>query len=361
MITGLSLRNFTVFAKADFEFASGLNVIAGENGTGKSHVLKVAYATDAVLARGARETTSLSPTKNYLESAVAGKLRGVLKPEGLGRLARRQQGVNRCEITARFSDEDQIGFLFNTKSTANVTILSVPQHWRNQPPVFVPTRELLSIFPSFIAINEDLDLPFEETWSDTCRLLEKPLAKGKRLDEIAELLRPMEGILEGKVILEGGRFYIKSEVGKLEVHLVAEGLRKIGMIAQSIANGSLVGQSSLFWDEPEANLNPKIIKQVAQTILRLCLLDVQVFIATHSLFLMRELEVLLKNKEFAGVATRFIGLHSKRSHSDHQGPLRVSRGVVKINQGETFYDMGEITSLQEELSQSDRFMDSERS
>ena len=30
MITGLTLKNFTVFADADFEFATGLNVIAGE-------------------------------------------------------------------------------------------------------------------------------------------------------------------------------------------------------------------------------------------------------------------------------------------------------------------------------------------
>ena len=65
MISGLSLKNFTVFAKADFKFANGLNVIAGENGTGKSHVLKVAYAINAVLARGARETISAAPTKNY--------------------------------------------------------------------------------------------------------------------------------------------------------------------------------------------------------------------------------------------------------------------------------------------------------
>ena len=348
MISGLSLRNFTVFAKADFDFAGGLNVIAGENGTGKSHILKVAYAVSAVLARGAKETTSAAPTKGYLETAMANKLRGVLRPEGLGRLARRQQGVNRCEVTAKFASNHDIAFSFNTKSTANVSIQTLPRQWQEQLPLYLPTRELLSIYPNFIAINEQMELPFEETWSDTCRLLERPLAKGKRLSAVGYLLHPMEDILEGKVVLEGGRFYIKSEVGKLEVHLVAEGLRKLGMIAQLIANGSLIGESSLFWDEPEANLNSKIIKQVARTILQLCRTGVQVFVATHSLFLMRELEILLKEKEFAETATRFIGLHPKKSG-------------VRVEQGETFYDMGEIVALREELSQSDRFMVSERS
>ena len=68
--------------------------------------------------------------------------------------------------------------------------------------------------------------------------------------------------------------------------------------------------------------------------------------ATHSLFLMRELEILLK-KEFAGIPTRFIGLHSGKSG-------------VKVEQGETAYDMGKIVALHEQLSQSDRFMASER-
>jgi len=63
---------------------------------------------------------------------------------------------------------------------------------------------------------------------------------------------------------------------------------------------------------------------------------------------MRELEILLKDREFAGTATRFIGLHPRKSG-------------VRVEQGETFYDMGELASLQEELSQSDRFMKSERS
>ena len=75
---------------------------------------------------------------------------------------------------------------------------------------------------------------------------------------------------------------------------MAEGLRKLAMIARLIATGSLIGTGSLFWDEPEANLNPKVIKNVARTILQLCQSGIQVFVASHSLFLMRELDILLR-------------------------------------------------------------------
>ena len=43
MLSSLQVKNLTVFADADFQFAEGLNVIVGENGAGKTHILKAAY------------------------------------------------------------------------------------------------------------------------------------------------------------------------------------------------------------------------------------------------------------------------------------------------------------------------------
>src|SRR5258708_7924916 len=102
MLTRLILKNFTVFAEADFQFTPGLNVVVGENGAGKSHALKAAYTVAAVSAWGEKHSSSSTPTKNYLESAIAKKLQAVFRPDQLGRLARRRRGVNRCEVEGRF-------------------------------------------------------------------------------------------------------------------------------------------------------------------------------------------------------------------------------------------------------------------
>ncbi len=177
-------------------------------------------------------------------------------------------------------------------------------------------------------------------------LLGAPLAKGPRLGEIKHLLEPLEEQLGGKVALDDGRFYLRTQSGSIEAHLVAEGLRKLAMIARLIAAGSLTRTSSLFWDEPEANLNPKVIKRVARTILQLCQSGIQVFVASHSLFLLRELGILLKTAEFQEVAARFFGLHPGDD------------GVV-VRQGDTVDDIGTIDALQEELSQSDRYLAAE--
>ncbi len=347
MLSSLALKNFTVFSDVTLTFAKGLNVIVGENGAGKSHVLKAAYTVAAVSARGERESGSPVPSKIYLEKAIAKKLRGVFKPDSLGRLVSRRPGRTRAEVLAKFDLKKlRIGFSFNSSSKTDVTIDTCPIQWEGMPPVFLPTRELLTIYPGFVPLYESTELPFEETWRDTCLLLGAPLAKGPRLQEIKRLLDPLEEQLGGKVELDDGRFYLKMASGRMEAHLAAEGLRKLAMIARLIATGSLIGTGSLFWDEPEANLNPKVIKGVARTILQLCQSGIQVFVASHSLFLIRELDILLKCHEFKDIPSKFFGLHIEDSG-------------VTIEQGEQVDDIGMIDALQEELSQSDRYLQSE--
>jgi hypothetical protein len=51
--------------------------------------------------------------------------------------------------------------------------------------------------------------------------------------------------------------------------LVPEGLRKLAMLACVIATVELLDSGMLVWDEPEANLNPRFLRPMAQTILDL--------------------------------------------------------------------------------------------
>ena len=63
--------------------------------------------------------------------------------------------------------------------------------------------------------------------------------------------------------------------------MLAEGLCKIGLLWLLIRNGELSERSVLFWDEPEANLNPKLFGVVVKVLLELQRMGVQIFIATH--------------------------------------------------------------------------------
>jgi len=347
MLDSLTAKNFTAFTSVEFNFSPGLNVIVGENGTGKTHVLKLAYSAIYVSVRSSKEAGAGSPTKAYLQSAVAEKLVAVFRPDELGRLARRDRpGRQRCEVKCSFlRTHNRLAFSFNTASKTDVTIEETPSAWVNKLPVYLPTRELLTIYPGFVSLYETTYLPFEETWRDTCILLGAPLARGPRERSIKALLAPLEEVMGGKVELDvSGRFYLSIGGVSMEMHLVAEGLRKLAMIARLIATGSLVDKGSLFWDEPESNLNPKVIKVIARTILHLSRGGIQVFIASHSLFLIREIDILIQSAEFEGTKARFFGLHRNDSG-------------VEVGQGDSIDDIGPIDALDEELTQSDRYLD----
>ncbi|HQF92468.1 MAG TPA: AAA family ATPase [Synergistaceae bacterium] len=341
MLRRMHIRNMTVFSDADLIFSPALNVFAGENGTGKTHILKVAYALLAATAAEGR-IPGATPSKTVLQPRIADKLVAVFRAETLGRLARRRQGRARCDVALSFDNERRnTAFSFATNSKSEVSVDQLPGEWGDVAPVYFPTRELLTIYPGFVPMYDAHYLEFEETWRDTCLLLGAPVRKGARERRVRELLEPLEDAMGGSMELDGnGRFYLRTPGGRMEMPLVAEGHRKLGMVARLIATGALLEKGYLFWDEPEANLNPRIVRQVARTILALCANGIQVFAATHSLFLLRELDILLGN----GVRSRFFG-------------LRRGDDGATVEQGDSVDDMGNITALDEELDQSDRYME----
>lgn len=345
MLKRITLKNLTVFSEADLKFGQNLNVIIGENGAGKTHLLKMIYSVLAVSAEEGRKPKMTTPTKSFLQTRLADKLVNIFRPESLGRLAKRKQGRERCDISLVFEQSDwNIAFSFASNSKSEVSIEKLPDTWIDVSPAYLPTRELLTIFPNFISVYEGHYLEFEETWRDTCLLLGALIQRGPKEKRIREFLDPLEIAMGGAIELDkNGRFYLRNDSGRMEMPLVAEGLRKLGMLARLIATGALLDKGYLFWDEPEANLNPVLIKQVAKSILDLSDSGIQVFIATHSLFLLRELEILLSAPNRKNVKARFFGLHK-------------TQDGVSIDQDSTVDDIGDIATLDEELKQSDRFL-----
>ncbi|MCK9506374.1 MAG: ATP-binding protein, partial [Porticoccaceae bacterium] len=115
-------------------------------------------------------------------------------------------------------------------------------------------------------------------------------------------------------------------------------------VSRLISTGSLLDKGYLFWDEPETSLNPRLIKLIARMICHLSKQGIQVILATHSLFLLRELEILGGSKEFSDIEKRFFA-------------LRPGSDGVEVEQGDVLEDLQTLVLLDEELEQSDRFME----
>ena len=77
MLKRLQLKDFTVFEKADLRLGA-LNVFVGENGTGKTHILKAAYCGLSVSHR-----PIVGSGAESWSFALNSKLMGVFRPNAL--------------------------------------------------------------------------------------------------------------------------------------------------------------------------------------------------------------------------------------------------------------------------------------
>jgi len=346
MIEKIKVKHFTVIDDETIQFAKGLNVVLGENGVGKSHILKLVYTLTSVLYQAKIE--AITPNKQMLQKMIAEKLLNIFRPNSLGRLVRRGTGRQRCEIEIFFKNRrNNLSFNFSSASKTDVNITKMSSSFLEDAPIFFPTREVLSIFPGFADLYRNRHMEFDETYYDLCLALEGKPLRGPRFNDIKPLLEPLEKIIGGNIRVDNGRFYLAMPgKGNMEISLVAEGVRKIAMLAYLITNGSLKDKGILFWDEPETNLNPKLIKQVAKSLMALVQSEIQVFIASHSLFLLRELEILSTIAANNNISQRYI-------------VLSVSDDTIQLSQSDTIEEAEPIISLDEALEQSDRYLDME--
>lgn len=285
-ISHINIERFSLFRKNTINFSRGLNVFIGENGTGKTHLLKLLYS---IVKTNEQERPASGPTG--WDTELARNIIGVYKPVGdnPGRIVSRGIGRNHARIDLEF-DSGNISFKITTPGNIQVIENNLKN---NEKAIFIPSREALSIYEGFIPAYANRELSFDSTYYDLCISLSASKAKGRRLTIANELVAPLEQILGGKIYFDNERFNLSSPDGNLEAHLLAEGWRKIGSLIQLILNGSLIENGFLFWDEPEANLNPKLVTIIAKMLTSFAKSGVQVFISSHDYLLTNELSLLV--------------------------------------------------------------------
>lgn len=309
----LRLEGFSVFEAATFEFCPGVNVLIGENGTGKSHAMLAAYS----ILRAFQKDDSPSG----VDARIQEKLKGVFQPQDrqLGRLVRRAQGVSVAKIGVE-SGGFNCSIRFTSRRSDNFETTQI----RRRPTgssIYIPSREPLAMYEGFIGAYEHSALSFSEVYYDTCVALNAPLTRGVRKAETQELLEPLVDALGGRVFEQNGRFYVQQGAAQLEAHLVSEGLRKIATLTHLINNGSLDANDILFWDEPEANLNPALSKVVVRFLVELAKRGVQIILATHDYAVTTRLSILAENGRVSPEMVRFFSL----TRSDGKaGPVSVA-------------------------------------
>jgi len=336
MIDRLTLKNFTAFRDLDIKFSPKINIIIGENGTGKTHLLKAAYALCDCIDLDPLEKRALPkkvPTKDTLARMLGDSLIDIFNPEvrRLGRLVNRTSdedaGIFFCSNGGHSLDCG-----FGARAATNVKIIGNEHFQRySYVPVYIPAKEVLSFYRGIRNPDADeltLSKLFDSTYINLCaqlsRLPENPvgvmLAGDPRLGavypKISNAIGGQYSIQDDSIYFKAGRF---DEVRDREQHklgdrvntvftlmgrdfidplatsMTAEGFRKIGALQMLLLNRSIHpgGSGPLIWDEPEANMNPKLMKTVVETLLELSRNGQQIILATHDYVVLKWFDLLM--------------------------------------------------------------------
>lgn len=293
MIEKLILDNFTAFARLEVEFSKGINVFIGENGTGKTHILKVVYcACDITKSK-----------KNF-----AGKLTEAFLPwnRQTGRLVKRGKGGNSgyVEVHRHLADTGEsislkLSLTRNSKKPSDAAISGAYEKWAGSPfeSAYISVKDMLANSRGFSSLYNQRYIQFEEVYADIITRALLPPLKGPMDGQRKKLLTVLQRLLEGKVIIDNEDFFLKTKKGTFEFTLLAEGLRKLALLSVLIENGVLIKGAVLCWDEPETNLNPHLMKTVVEILIELQRMGIQVFVSTHDFMILKYFDLLTTSKD----------------------------------------------------------------
>lgn len=246
----VEIKQFTIFNNLNIDFSSGINIFIGENGVGKTQLLKGIYT------KLSNKNSKSIPKDRFKEYFGANPL------------------------------TDEIGDLKLTKAGKG-----------DYNCTYIPAKDMLTHSNGFLSINDKFQMPFDKVYYD---IISKSLSpKLKEIPEIGKNILPkIEKIIGGKVIVENDTFFVEKINGdKVNFALEAEGFKKIGLLWQLIINDTITKDSILIWDEPESNINPQIIPILVEILIELSQNGVQIFIATHDYLFAKYMEVLAKEDE----------------------------------------------------------------
>jgi predicted ATPase len=253
----VEIKKFLVF-KGEFclDFSPGINVIIGANATGKTTLLKNLYRYANTVARNKTMVTEAheitATTKQIIELYAELDKRGIS-----------------CYTAGGTFDVN-----FDTKVITGA--------------VYIPEKDLLSNSKGLPETVEFGKLQFTDYEIDIIKKARVAPDKPKQ-----ELVQAVEKIIGGEVENDGESFFVKKNDSEIPIpfSMEASGFKKFGLLATLIRNEQIAPGTVLFWDEPENSLNPELIPQMVDILLRLQREDVQIFIATHSEILARYFNV----------------------------------------------------------------------
>ena len=293
IINSIEIENLGRIKKLSCNSLSGINLIIGENGSGKTFLLKALYSA----IRTTEEYKRGDDIRNA-NDILAEKLRWTFQTDKLGDIVTKS-GTSPYIFKMNI-DGDRMEYRFSRDTTSAIKIFYNSISRKEYNSVFVPAKEVLSLYSIILKSREiDHSFGFDDTYYDLTKALRIAPKRGKNFAVFAESRTKLKDIVEGKVELDEStnKWYYKSGKSKYTIGATSEGIKKIAILDRLLANGYIGKNSVIFIDELESALHPKAISEFIDMLYEISVnMGIQIFIASHSYFVIKKLFLLAQEK-----------------------------------------------------------------
>nr|WP_321356674.1 AAA family ATPase [uncultured Draconibacterium sp.] len=302
MIKKVTIKNFQAFSEFSQEKFTPINVIIGGNDSGKTGILKILYAvTKAIEEFGLKQKHAPESFKKVLSSKLVNSFNS--KKSGIGKMVRKGSS-DKLSVELTYCNNQNLWFSFSEYAKEQITDVTshVEPLQNNHNALFVPAKEVLSIFKTIEIARESLYIPeFDDTYYDLVKALKIPTQKGKVESNLVSVNQTLEKVFEGEVQQKKDgvdiEFVFKKGKHEFPMSLTAEGVKKIGILTTLIRNRQLHKETMLFLDEPDSNLHPDAIRELCEIVYSLSKAGVQVFLSTHNYFMIKQLSIIARREK----------------------------------------------------------------
>ncbi len=290
MLTRVHLTNFGPLASLNWSQLGQINLIVGENGSGKTFLLKALYCAMRTLEeykRGNEQRTA--------SEILADKLYWTFQPDRIGDLVSKGADAP-MKFMAAFN-ELEFSYSFGKDTAKQIAILENHIPPRKTNSIFLPAKEVLSLQQIILTSRErDKAFGFDDTYFDLAKALRQMPRGGKNFAHFADSRKKLEDILGGKIEFDvtNSRWLFKKGNQKFPIGVTAEGIKKIAILDTLLGNRYLDNESVVLIDEPESALHPAAISKFLDIVAILARYGIQFFMASHSYFVVKKLSLLAK-------------------------------------------------------------------
>jgi AAA15 family ATPase/GTPase len=294
MLQAVELVNFGLLEKINWDSLGAINLITGNNGSGKTFILKALYSSVKAL-----EGYQRGDDNKTLSELLSDKLYWTFQVDKIGDLVRKGQDEQlRCKITIK---EKFLQYHFSKALEKSIKSLENYIEPRTEyDSIFLPAKEILSLHKIILKSRDNDKLfGFDDTYVDLARAIQLP-SQRKTSNTASAVRKKLDELLGGRVEYDNKSAQWRFGKGgqKFPIGVTAEGIKKLALLDTLLGNKYLKKGSIVFIDEPESALHPEAISVFLDCIADLAFNEgIQFFMATHSYFVIKKMYLIAQENK----------------------------------------------------------------